>query len=91
MENPFEILQQQLISIENKLENLLNAIESNKVIKVQPEEAANRTQAAKYLNVSVSTIDALVKSKQLKSFRIGKSVRFTYAGLDEFIEKRKKY
>jgi len=90
MENPFEILEKRLISMENKLENLLNAIESNTGITAQRGEAATRAQAAKYLGVSVGTIDNLVRSKQLKPFRLGSSVRFTYADLDEFIEKSKK-
>lgn len=89
MQNPFEVLQQRMISMESKLEALLNVVEAKSGIAIQREEAANRAQAAKYLGVSVGTIDNLVRSKQLKPFRLGSSVRFTYTDLDEFIEKKK--
>lgn len=89
MTNPFQILFQKLESMEasmNEMKEKLSKIEGG---GVNIEEVATKSDAARYLSVSLSTIDNLLKSSQLNPIRIGKSVRFEYKDLDKFIEKRK--
>lgn len=87
--NPFEMLFRKLEGMEmtmNELKSKLDKIEGGGISTSEP---ATKSDAAKYLGVSLSTVDNLLKSKQLKPFRMGKSVRFTYEDLDAFIEKKK--
>lgn len=95
MTNPFEILDSRLTKQEQLLKQILNQI--TKIGPVNKEgnmldrtKLATRQVAADYLEVSVGTIDNLVRSKQLKSTRIGKSVRFRWQDLDDFLSKRSK-
>lgn len=46
----------------------------------------NRAQAATYLGVALRTIDELIRTGSLPCVRIGRSVRFRPASLEDFIE-----
>lgn len=89
MENPFKLLSDQLFRIENRLEAIdskLNGLSgaNNK------DETTSREEAAKYIGVSVRTIDTFVKTGQLVAIRLGSRVRFDYKDLDAFIKKKKR-
>ena len=95
MENPFELLDARLQRIEAALDRLTAAVGA---LPQQPEQSAThdrrtpatRQTAAEYLGVSMGTIDNLVRSKQLKSCKVGRAIRFRWEALDEFINKRNK-
>jgi len=46
----------------------------------------SKKEIAEKLNISVRTIDRLIKSKKLNACKIGRSVRITQEQLDEFIQ-----
>ena len=54
----------------------------------QREPSGTKKQAAAYLKVSVSTLDTLTATGQVKSFRIGKRVMYRYADLDAYINSK---
>lgn len=89
MENPFKLISDQLLRIEERLEKIESKLDKIEGGGINTSEPATKNDAARYLGVSLSTINALLKSKQLTPVRIGTSVRFTYEDLDAFIEKKK--
>lgn len=89
MENPFKLISDQLLRIEERLDRIESKLDKIEGNGISTSEPATKADAAKYLGVSLSTINALLKSKQLTPVRIGTSVRFTYEDLDAFIEKKK--
>lgn len=46
-----------------------------------------RKQIAQKLNISIRTVDRLIIQGQLKSFKIGRSIRVSQDDLDEFIKR----
>lgn len=46
---------------------------------------ATRQQAAKFLNVSLPTLDKLIRSNQLTSFNIGRQIRIKWADLEAYV------
>ena len=83
MENPFEILEQKLTSIENKLGELLQKIEPP-----SPDAPVWMTskQLAKYLGISVSTVTNLRVSK-IPYYKLGGRIYFKKQEIDEWLEK----
>ncbi len=49
---------------------------------------ATRAEAAKFLNISLPTLDVLVKTEQIRAFNIGRSVRITWAELERYVADR---
>ncbi len=48
-------------------------------------------EVAEYLNISIRKVQELVKEKQLKCIKIGRSVRFSPSDIEQFIEDKKGY
>lgn len=92
MQNPFEVLEGRLDRLEYMIDRVLGLVkyQSAHGAAIDRSKMATRKVAAEYLEVSVGTIDNLVRSKQLKSTRVGASVRFRWQDLDSFVEKRSK-
>jgi len=96
MTNPFDVIVDRI----DRVESLIFRIEGHiKLLSQSVNEApsnvedrntpATRSKAAEYLGLSRSTIDQLVRSKQLKVTKIGRAVRFQWSDLDAFIKSRK--
>jgi excisionase family DNA binding protein len=83
MENPFEILENRLAGIENKLDGLIRAI--NSPSSALPTWMTTK-QLAQQLGVSSSFITNLRGSK-LPYYKLGGKVYFKKQEVDEFIEK----
>lgn len=93
MENPFEVITTKISRLENMIVRLTNIIEearpnTHELTSHDRRTPATRKLAAEYLGVSVGTVDNLVRSKQLKPTRVGRTVRFRWEELDRFIAKR---
>lgn len=85
MENPFEILEQRMIRLEEKLNTILNAINASKTITT--DEYWNVEEAAEFLHLSKATMYAKVCKMELPSHKFGKRLFFKRADLERFIEK----
>ena len=51
------------------------------------EELYTREEAAKFLRVSVSTVDRLIRSGALKARKVGRQVRMTRSDLENLLER----
>ena len=51
------------------------------------EELYTREEAAKFLRVSTSTVDRLIKSGKLKARKVGRQVRMTRSDLENLLER----
>lgn len=49
---------------------------------------ATKKEAADHLGISLPTLDQLIKTKQLKSFNIGRSVRFRWVDIEAYLDKK---
>ncbi len=85
MQNPFEIIDARLKNIEHLLTELLNKEPEKQGGWVEP---ATRKEAAAFLKINVATLHNLIKSGQLKSFRLGRNVRIKWDDIYEFINDR---
>lgn len=56
------------------------------VAEIRPP--ATRKQAAKFLNISLPTLDILLKTKQLQSFEIGVQKRISWDTLEQYINQK---
>lgn len=50
------------------------------------KEWLTRKEAAKYLSLSISTLQNITKSKQIPSSKIGDSIRYRKTALDEYLK-----
>lgn len=60
-------------------------------IKENPKEEtvrppANRQEAAKYLTISLPTLDTLIRTEQIKAYRIGRQVRINWYELERYVK-----
>lgn len=60
----------------------------NKVASEQPKPPARRQEAAKFLGLSLPTLDTLIKTGQIKSFSIGRQVRIDWKEIEAFLNKK---
>lgn len=49
---------------------------------------ADKKEAASYLNISITTLDQLLKSAQLPSFKIGRQVRIRWSDLESYVNQK---
>ena len=49
---------------------------------------ANRHQASAFLSVSLPTLDSLLKTGQIPSFRIGNRVRINWVDLEDYVKQK---
>lgn len=89
MPNPFEQLDRRLDIITNNISqiqvDLICALQGC-LPKRQP---ATRDQACEFLQCNNTTLYRLTKSGQLKSIKIGKSVRYDWDDLEAFVDQQK--
>lgn len=49
---------------------------------------ATRNEAAKFLSLSLPTLDSLIRTEQLKAFNVGRQVRIDWNELEAFIKNK---
>lgn len=91
MDNPFDILNQRLIKIEDLLFELNNKSNSNQTFGSKTEEEIlTIDQACMFLNLAKSTIYILTSKRILPFFKRGKKLYFKKSELLQWIEDGKK-
>lgn len=70
------------MAVREELKDLLQGASATATGQRAP---ATRKETAEYLGLSAQSVDTLVKSGQLKSFNIGRSVRFRWADIEAYI------
>jgi len=85
MENPFELIEQRLRVIEEKLDNLIQKIDNPKDSNLSPTWITSK-QLAQHLGLSVAAI-ANLRINKIPYYKIGGRIRFKKEEIDEFIEK----
>lgn len=64
----------------------LNLIESKAIQEIKAP--ANRYQASSFLSVSLPTLDVLLKTQQIPSFKIGKQIRINWSDLENYVNQK---
>ena len=86
MENPFELIEQRLMTIEEKIDGLIQIIDkANDSSKLSPTWITSK-QLAQHLGLSVTTITNL-RGNKIPYYKIGGRILFKKQEIDEFIEK----
>lgn len=86
MTNPFEILETRLITIEKQLVDIQNLLQ-NQIVKDNPDELLNISQAAQMLNLSVPTIYGYVHRREIPVSKRGKRLYFSKHELLNWVKK----
>ncbi len=73
----------EMISVE--VQQLKRALKEELINECKEDKYLTRKEAAKYLKVSLATIDNYVK-KGLKKYKLGRSTRFLKSDIDLFIK-----
>src|SRR5664280_2490436 len=81
MENPFELIEQRLTAIEDKLDSLINSIENPKDSNLSPKWITS-----KQLGLSTTAIGNL-RINKIPYYKIGGRILYKKQEIDEFIEK----
>lgn len=86
MQNPFELIDERLSRIENKLEFILNQLSD---LETKPESDVFYTvqETAKFLKLSVPTIYGLTHNMQISVHKRGKRLYFLKSDLIEYLKK----
>ena len=82
MDNPFTSLQEQLISLESKLENLQISLSAN---SPEIESRLTTNEAAEYLNISKGTLYNLHSLGTIRGHKRGNRLYFFKSELNELI------
>lgn len=85
MENPFELIEQRLSTIEKKLDSLINSIENPKDFNLSPTWITSK-QLAQHLGLSTTAIGNL-RINKIPYYKIGGRILYKKQEIDEFIEK----
>jgi len=83
MENPFELIENRLVVIEEKLEGLIQRIDNPSVSS--PTWITSK-QLALHLGISVGAVTSL-RSNKIPYYKLGGRVYFKKQEIDEWIEK----
>ena len=86
MENPFEILDQRLSSIEEKLENLIQRIENQKDNSVIDPTWVTTKQLSQHLGISTAAVTN-IRGTKIPYYKIGGRILFKREEVDEYIQK----
>lgn len=80
-----EIKQSIYKAVKEVLDELLPIHLSNHIDK---SPTGSRADVMKYLNVSSSTLQRLTQTGEIKSFKIGGSVRYKWADIDSYLNNK---
>ena len=85
MENPFELLEQRLISIEEKLDGLIQHIENPKDPSSLSSTWVTTKQLSQHLGISTATVTN-IRGTKIPYYKIGGRILFKREEVDEFIK-----
>ena len=86
MENPFEVLDQRLSHIENKLDRLMTWIDEKKdTSKLDPTWVTTK-QLALHLGISTAAVTN-IRGTKIPFYKIGGRILFKREEVDEYIQK----
>jgi hypothetical protein len=85
MENPFDLIEQRLGSIEEKLDSLIQSIENPKDDKASTTWI-NSKQLAQHLGISTTAVGNL-RINKIPYYKIGGRILYKKQEIDEFIER----
>jgi excisionase family DNA binding protein len=86
MENPFELIEQRLAAIEEKLNSLIQRIDNPKDSLTASTTWITSKQLAQHLGLSVAAI-ANLRINKIPYYKIGGRILFKKQEIDEFIER----
>lgn len=86
MENPFDLLDQRLSSIEEKLDRLLHRIDTKKDSSNLDPTWVTTRQLSKHLGISASTVNN-IRGIKIPFYKIGSRVLFKREEVDAYIQK----
>lgn len=86
MENPFEILDQRLSIIEDKLERLITRIDEQKDNSVLDPTWVSTKQLAQHLGISTAAVTNM-RGTKIPFYKIGGRILFKREEVDEYIQK----
>jgi hypothetical protein len=84
MENPFELIEQRLASIEGKLDSLIQRIDNPKDSNLSPTWI-NSKQLAQHLGISTTAVGNL-RINKIPYYKIGGRILYKKQEIDEYIE-----
>lgn len=86
MENPFDIIEQRLIAIEAKVDDLLQKFEQYDETKHPPPIWMNSKELSKYLGITTAAL-ANLRTRKIPYYKIGGRIMYKKQEIDEFIER----
>jgi excisionase family DNA binding protein len=85
MENPFELLDQKLSTIEEKLDRLLSRVDDQSDSSVLDPTWVTTKQLAQHLGISTAAVTNL-KGSKISFYKIGGRILFKREEVDSFIQ-----
>lgn len=86
MENPFELIDQRLSLIEDKLDSLIQRIDKKKDSSVLDPTWVTTKQLAQHLGISTAAVTNL-RGTKIPYYKVGGRILFKREEVDEFIAK----
>ena len=86
MENPFEILDQRLSQIENKLDLLISRIDDKKDTSMLDPTWVTTKQLSQHLGISTAAVTN-IRGTKIPYYKIGGRILFKREEVDEYIQK----
>ena len=86
MENPFEILDQRLSQIEDKLDRLMTRIDEKKDTSMLDPTWVTTKQLAQHLGISTAAVTN-IRGTKIPFYKIGGRILFKREEVDEYIQK----
>lgn len=86
MENPFELLDQRLSIIEDKLDRLIERIDGQKDTSVLDSTWVTTKQLSQHLGISTAAVTN-IRGTKIPYYKIGGRILFKRQEVDEYIKK----
>ena len=86
MENPFEVLDQRLSHIEDKLDKLITIIDEKKDTSMLDPTWVTTKQLAQHLGISTAAVTN-IRGTKIPFYKIGGRILFKREEVDEYIQK----
>ena len=86
MENPFELIEQRLVSIEDKLDILIQKIENPKDSTTLSPTWITTKQLSQHLGISTAAVTN-IRGNKIPYYKIGGRILFKREEVDEYINK----
>ncbi len=84
MENPFDVINEKLESIEKQIAEMREALLDITTGKVNHEEIMTKEQVCELLSISVSGIYSLTSTRQIPHYRRGKRLVFKRSEIEKW-------